>query len=130
MFILVTFGEMFIQFLIIQYGGGVFHCVNGGLSFNQWTLSLLFASTTFIFSVIIKYIPLNQYIDYYLASDEDKDKFKPIPTIGLGKEVSVIISNLFTSGDYERINNNYVKIIKDDENKDFKSEENSENNEH
>ena len=130
MFILVTFGEMFIQFLIVQYGGGVFHCVIGGLSFSQWTLSLLFASTTFIFRIIIKYIPLDKYIDYFLASEEDKDKFKPIPTIGLGKEVSVIISNLFSSGDYQRINNNYTKITKDEEHKDFKSEENVENNEH
>ena len=126
MFILVTFGEMFIQFLIVQYGGGVFHCVEGGLSFNQWTLSLLFASSTFIFSIIIKYIPLDKYIDYYLAPDEDKDKYKPVPTIGFGKEVSVMISNFFNKGDYERINNHYTKIIKDDEQKNFKNEGNNE----
>ena len=126
MFLLVTFGEMFIQFLIVQYGGGVFHCVEGGLSFTQWTLSLIFASTTFIVSVIIKYIPLDRYIDYYLAPKEDKDKYKPIPTIGLGKEVSVMISNLFTSSDYEKINNNYTKITKDDENKGLKNEDNNE----
>ena len=126
MFLLVTFGEMFIQFLIVQYGGGVFHCVEGGLSFNQWTLSLLFASSTFIFSIIIKYIPLDKYIDYYLAPDEDKDKYKPVPTIGFGKEVSVMISNFFNKGDYERINNHYTKIIKDDEQKNFKNEGNNE----
>ena len=126
MFLLVTFGEMFIQFLIVQYGGGVFHCVEGGLSFNQWTLSLLFASSTFIFSIIIKYIPLDKYIDYYLAPDEDKDKYKPMPTIGFGKEVSVMISNFFNKGDYERINNHYTKIIKDDEQKNFKNEGNNE----
>ena len=120
MFLLVTFGEMFIQFLIVQYGGGVFHCVEGGLSFNQWTLSLIFASTTFIFSAVIKCIPLEKYIDYYLAPEEDKDKYKPIPTLGFGKEVSVMISNLFTNGD----NNNYMKINKDDENKHFKSDGN------
>ena len=117
MFLLVTFGEMFIQFLIVQYGGGVFHCVEGGLSFTQWTLSLIFASTTFIFSLLIKCIHLDRYIDYYLASDEDKDKYRPIPTIGLGKEVSVMISNFFNRNDYERINNNYMKITKDDEHK-------------
>ena len=117
MFILVTFGEMLIQFFIVQYGGGVFHCVEGGLSFTQFTLSLIFASSTFIFSAIIKYIPIDKYIDYYLAPDEDKDKFRPIPTIGFGKEVSVMISNLFNKNDYERINNNYMKIIKDDEHK-------------
>ena len=123
MFLLVTFGEMFIQFLIVQFGGGVFHCVEGGLSFNQWTLSLIFASTTFIFSVIIKYIPLEKYIDYYLAPEEDRDKYKPIPTLGFGKEVSVMISNFFTNGD-NNDNNNYMKINKDDENKQFKSDGN------
>ena len=75
MFILVTFCEMFIQFLIVQYGGSVFHCVEGGLSFTQWTLSLIFSSTTFIFSVIIKYIPLDKYIDspkeYKKVNNED-----------------------------------------------------------
>jgi len=117
MFILVTFGEMFIQFLIVQYGGSVFHCVEGGLSFTQWTLSLIFASTTFIFSVIIKYIPLDRYIDYYLAPEKDKDNFTPMPTIGSIKEVSVKISNFLNRSDDEGINNNYTKIIKDDENK-------------
>ena len=120
MFLLVTFGEMFIQFLIVQYGGGVFHCVEGGLSFNQWTLSLIFASTTFIFSVIIKYIPLDRYINYYIAPEEDRDKYKPIPTLGLGKEVSVMISNFFPSNEY-----NYMKINKDDENKQFKNDDSS-----
>jgi len=127
MFLLVTFGEMFIQFLIVQYGGSVFHCVEGGLSFTQWTLSLIFSSTTFIFSVIIKYIPLDKYIDYYLAPEKDKDKFKPMPTIGSIKEVSVKISNFFNRNDDERINNNYTKIIKDDENK---SEDNDGDGDH
>ena len=117
MFLLVTFGEMFIQFLIVQYGGSVFHCVEGGLSFTQWTLSLMFASTTFIFSIIIKYIPLDKYIDYYLAPEEDRDKYRPIPTLGFGKEVSVMISNLFNRNEYERLNTSYTKIIKDDGNK-------------
>ena len=127
MFILVTFGEMFIQFLIVQYGGSVFHCVEGGLSFTQWTLSLIFASTTFIFSVIIKYIPLDRYIDYYLAPEKDKDNFTPMPTIGSIKEVSVKISNFLNRSDDEGINNNYTKIIKDDENK---SEDNDGDGDH
>ena len=70
--------------------------------------------------MIIKYIPLEKYIDYYLAPEEDRDKYRPIPTLGFGKEVSVMISNLFTNGD----NNNYMKINKDDENKQFKSDGN------
>ena len=120
MFILVTLGEMFIQFLIVQYGSGVFHCVKGGLSFTQWTLCLIFSSSTFLFSVLIKMIPLDKTIDYYLASNEDKDKFKPIPIIGFSKGVSVIVNNFLNS---DKINDNYVKIVKDDDGKNLQGTE-------
>ena len=117
MFCLVTFGEMFIQFLIVQYGFGVFHCVKGGLSFTQWTLCLIFSSTTFLFSAIIKIIPLDKTIDYYLASKEDKDKFQPIPIMGFTKGISVIVNNFMNRDD------TYFKIVKDEENKNFQGSE-------
>ena len=117
MFCLVTFGEMFIQFLIVQYGFGVFHCVKGGLSFTQWTLCLIFASTTFLFNAIIKIIPLDKTIDYYLASKEDKDKFQPIPIMGFTKGISVIVNNFMNRDD------TYFKIVKDEENKNFQGSE-------
>ena len=120
MFIFVTLGEMFIQFLIVQYGSGVFHCVKGGLSFTQWTLCLIFSSSTFLFSFLIKMIPLDKTIDYYLASNEDKDKFKPIPIIGFSKGVSVIVNNFLNS---DKINDNYVKIVKDDDGKNLQGTE-------
>ena len=119
MFILVTLGEMFIQFLIVQYGSGIFHCVKGGLSFTQWTLCLIFSSSTFLFSVLIKMIPLDKTIDYYLSSNEDKE-FKPIPIIGFSKGVSVIVNNFLNS---DKINNNYVKIVKDDDSRNLQGTE-------
>ena len=121
MFCLVTFGEMFIQFLIVQYGEGVFHCVKGGLSFTQWTLCILFASSTFLFGLIIKTIPIDKNIDYYLANKEDKENFEPIPIMGLTKGVSVIVNNFLKRDD--NASNNYVKIVKDDDNKNFNSSE-------
>ena len=119
MFILVTLGEMFIQFLIVQYGSGVFHCVKGGLSFTQWSLCLIFSSSTFLFSVLIKMIPLDKTIDYFLSSNEDKE-FKPIPIIGFSKGVSVIVNNFLNS---DKINNNYVKIVKDDDSRNLQGTE-------
>ena len=119
MFILVTLGEMFIQFLIVQYGSGVFHCVKGGLSFTQWTLCLIFSSSTFLFSVLIKMIPLDKTIDYFLSSNEDKE-FKPIPIIGFSKGVSVIVNNFLNN---DKINNNYVKIVKDDDSRNLQGTE-------
>ena len=115
MFCLVTFGEMFIQLLIVQYGSGVFHCVKGGLSFTQWTLCIIFSSTTFLFSAIIKIIPLDKYIDYYLANNEDKDKFQPIPILGLNKGINVIVNNFLNKED------SYFKIIKDEESKNIQN---------
>ena len=117
MFCLVTFGEMLFQFLIVQYGSGVFHCVKGGLSFTQWTLCIIFSSTTFLFSAIIKMIPIDKYIDYYLASSEDKDKFKPIPIIGLNKGINVIVNNFLNKDD------SYFKIVKDEETKNMQNSE-------
>ena len=111
MFCLVTFGEMFFQLLIVQYGFGVFHCVKGGLSFTQWTLCLIFSSTTFLFSAIIKIIPLDKYIDYYLTNNEDKDKFQPIPIMGFNKGINVIVNNFLNRDDSD------FKIIKDEETK-------------
>ena len=117
MFCLVTVGEMFIQFLIVQYGFGVFHCVKGGLSLTQWTLCIVFSSTTFLFSIIIKTIPLDKTIDYYLASKEDKDKFQPIPIMGFSKGISVIVNNFMNKDD------TYFKIVKDEDNKNFHGSE-------
>jgi Ca2+ transporting ATPase len=117
MFCLVTFGEMLIQFLIVQYGSGVFHCVKGGLSFMQWILCLIFSSSTFLFSALIKNIPIDKTIDYYLDLNEDKDKLKPIPIIGFSKGVSVIVNNFFNN------DNNYRKIVKDEENKNLQGTE-------
>ena len=117
MFCLVTFGEMFIQFLIVQYGFGVFHCVKGGLSLTQWTLCIVFSSTTFLFSIIIKTIPIDKTIDYYLASKEDKDKFQPIPIMGFSKGISVIVNNFMNKDD------TYFKIVKDEDNKNFQGSE-------
>ena len=126
MFCLVTFGEMFIQFLIVQYGYGVFHCVKGGLSFTQWTLCIIISSSTFLFGIIIKMIPLDKIIDYYLASKDDKDVFRPIPTIGFSKGISIIVNNVnsLISGDSgDKYNNNYSKIVKDEDSKDFQESE-------
>ena len=117
MFCLVTVGEMFIQFLIVQYGFGVFHCVKGGLSLTQWTLCIVFSSTTFLFSIIIKTIPIDKTIDYYLASKEDKDKFQPIPIMGFSKGISVIVNNFMNKDD------TYFKIVKDEDNKNFQGSE-------
>ena len=73
MFCLVTLSEMLIQVFIVQFGRGVFHCVLGGLSSKQWFSCLLFSLSTFVVSFIVKFIPVQKYIDAYLKKMKDKE---------------------------------------------------------
>jgi len=54
LFLAVTGIEMVIQILIVQFGGLVFKCSKGGLTVSQWNWCLLFASSTFLVSVVMK----------------------------------------------------------------------------
>ena len=74
MFIIVTLCEMLIQIIIVQYGSGIFHCVNGGLSLSQWKICIIFSITTFIFNFAIKFIPLEKRIDSYFEKKQNKKK--------------------------------------------------------
>ena len=73
MFILVTLCEMLIQILIVQFGSGIFHCVKGGLSFSQWKLCFLLSMTTFLFSVLIKYISIDKILNKYIDRKSKKN---------------------------------------------------------
>ena len=83
MFIIVTLCEMIIQILIVQFGSGIFHCVIGGLSFRQWKVCILLSLTTVIFSFIIKFLPIDKLINYYLEKIESKKGKKYIENIEL-----------------------------------------------
>jgi len=59
-------------------------------------------------------IPLDKLIDYYLSFKDDKDIFRPIPTIGFSKGISIIVNNVnnLISGDTgDKYNDNYSKIV-------------------
>jgi Ca2+ transporting ATPase len=58
LFLVVTGVEMVIQVLIVQFGGLVFKCSKGGLTVSQWNWCLLFASSTFVVSVVMKIFSL------------------------------------------------------------------------
>lgn len=57
-FIVATSIEIFIQFLMVQYGGKMFKCNNKGLTFSQWKLCLYLASISFLVNFCIKFIRL------------------------------------------------------------------------
>ena len=58
MFIAVTSVEMFIQFLLVQYGGLVFKCNKEGLTLSQWEWCLGLAGLTFVVNFVLKFIRL------------------------------------------------------------------------
>ena len=110
MFCLVTFSEMFIQYIIIQYGFGVFHCVLGGLSFRQWVICLLFSLSTFIFSILIKLIPIHRLVDYCLEFKEDEDRYRAL-NAGNSGVVSIIVKNFIKQ---DKISDNLINGLRDE----------------
>ena len=81
MFLVVTLCEMLIQIFIIEFGSGIFHCVDGGLSFMQWLICLLFSLTTFLVNFLTKLVPLEKYLNF-----ENKDKINDLSPINLEME--------------------------------------------
>jgi hypothetical protein len=62
---------MGLQVLLVEFGSYAFHVTKNGLTFRQWLITLGFAATTFILSVFIKLIPLENIIQPYLDVEED-----------------------------------------------------------
>jgi magnesium-transporting ATPase (P-type) len=81
LFCIVTFIELAIQILISQEGKIVFHCVNGGLSGMQWLICLGFSISTILFNFIIKFIPLERFINRFTRGQEQKSAEQATSTI-------------------------------------------------
>jgi magnesium-transporting ATPase (P-type) len=81
MFLVVTLCEMLIQIFIIEFGSGIFHCVDGGLSFKQWLICLSFSLTTFLVNFLTKLVPLEEKLNF-----ENKDKINDLSPINLEME--------------------------------------------
>ena len=64
MFIAVTGTEMFIQFLLVQYGGLIFKCNKEGLTSSQWGWCLGLAAITFVVNFCLKFIHLEAICDF------------------------------------------------------------------
>ena len=84
MFIAVTSAEMFIQFLIVQYGGLIFKCNKEGLTFSQWEWCLGLAALTFVVNFCLKFVRLeaicefNWYKAFCGKNSEEEDEKEPL----------------------------------------------------
>jgi len=105
MFCLVTFCEMAIQVLIVQFGYSVFHCVYGGLSIKQWQLCFIFSSTTFIVNFVTKFLPFEKMIDLYLNKKEKEENANKLAPIQIEMELGIEDNQSSQQGDENLINN-------------------------
>ena len=64
MFIAVTGTEIFIQFMIVQFGGLVFKCNKEGLTLTQWEWCLGLAAITFVVNFCLKFIHLEAICNF------------------------------------------------------------------
>ena len=73
LFVIIALCEMGLQAILITWGNTVFHCVERGLTGNQWGISIGFGAITFVISFICKLLPLEKCIDKCLGEVEDED---------------------------------------------------------
>jgi len=78
LFPLITFFEMALQVILVQFGNTVFHCCERGLTGKQWGICIGFSAITFVVSFICKLIPLENCIqpilDKFSGDDDDEDE--------------------------------------------------------
>lgn len=75
LFILICLCEMALQVIIIFVGKSPFHIVNEGLTLQQWGICIGFSAITFVVSIIVKLIPIHNFIENFLPkADEDNDE--------------------------------------------------------
>ena len=65
---------MLLQLLIIFIGKSAFHITNQGLTGKQWGICIGFSAITFVVSFINKLIPIHNFIDNLLKSEEKENE--------------------------------------------------------
>ena len=73
-FPLITICELSLQVILMQFGKEAFKVTERGLTWNQWGICIGFSSLTFILSIIIKFIPLDIYIQNILDRSSKDNK--------------------------------------------------------
>ena len=65
-FPIITCGELILQIILIEVGGDAFKCTERGITGMQWLICVGFSCITFALSIIIKFIPLDVFIQRIL----------------------------------------------------------------
>ena len=73
-FPLITICELFLQVILMQFGKEAFKVTERGLTWYQWGICIGFSCLTFILSIIIKIIPLDEFIQKFLDTSFKDNK--------------------------------------------------------
>ena len=65
-FPIITCGELILQIILIEVGGDAFKCTERGITGIQWLICVGFSLITFVLSTIIKFIPIDIFIQRIL----------------------------------------------------------------
>ncbi len=122
-FPLITICELSLQVILMQFGKEAFKVTERGLTWAQWGICIGFSSLTFILSIVIKVIPLDEYIQKILESSSKDNKVANMNDLLLSNsnmrlieknEVSVFGNNKNVKNIEFRDNNNQeIKIKKE-----------------
>ena len=65
-FPIITFGELVLQIILIEVGSDAFKCTERGITGMQWLICIGFSLITFILSLVIKFLPIDVFIQRIL----------------------------------------------------------------
>ena len=73
-FPIITCGELILQITLIEFGGDAFKCTERGITGIQWLICIGFSLITFILNIIVKFIPLDVFIQKILDNISKENK--------------------------------------------------------
>ena len=74
LFPIITLSELILQIIIVQTGASIFKCTEKGLTSSQWFICIGFSLLTNVLSIIIKLIPIDNWIQKILDNKSKNNK--------------------------------------------------------
>lgn len=105
-FVIIEMVELGMHVILIQFFSKVFKVSRGGLTANQWLICILFGLTTFVISIICKFVPDNWFkcFDRFDEKEEAEEQVNvPIDNNS--------IDNLNRKSEQENLNNEVRKSL-------------------
>jgi Ca2+ transporting ATPase len=107
LFLIITFSELALQIIIVEFGGNVFKATERGLTAGQWFICIGFSLITFVANFLIKLIPVHDMIQKILDNKKKSNKIANIDDlIGEEKDNNCVIYQRSEDGNIANNRNN------------------------